>query len=521
MKAKTRKLPATTNNLPAINNLKKTAIVKKTEALEIVKKNSAPSVETVSLVEKRYIMVPDTNVLIDAPDSIIELRKGGNLLVITITVLLELNGLKNSPGIGPEVREAIRIIKESLRRRDSNIVLEKEMDFSGINFDKSLADNRIIATLNYIVGKSKNRSSCYYGYDGIKMITNDNMVEILSRFINQPEKLIIEDYRKSQVKINQRRLNVPILKMSGLSPGREYFPVSGKSLRALPDNSLVIGYQNKENSKKGELIAIKRGGQCEVFSNEIRAYGISAMHNGSKNWEQIAALHLLLDQSVPCVIMQGGAGTGKTLLSLAAGLHQKGQEVGRYSQIIISRPAVPLDPDQQLGFLPGDIYQKMNPWILPIVQNLQTILKERSHAPQDLVGRFSSNGSGSGRKSQEVQENGKPKMLDTFAFLAEYGIFIQPLDSIRGATFCDSFIIIDEAQNLTRHQAKTIATRVGKNTKIIFNGDLSQIDNRHLTKATSGLAYLMSRFAGSSLVGIINFKETLRSPFSSLAERLL
>lgn len=519
MESKKRNSSKPSNRLPAITNSKRLAVIKKNKPIEVVQSSEAVSREASASVEKKYIMLPDTNVLVDSPESINELRKGGNLLVITITVLLELNGLKNSPGISHEVREAIKIIKESLRRQDSNIVLEKEMDFSGINFDKSLADNRIIATLNYIVGKSKNHSSRYHGYDGIKMITNDNMVEILSRFINQPEKLIIEDYRKSQVKIDKRRLTVPILKMSGLSLDRSNFPVSGKSLRSLPDNSLVIGYQNKENSKKGELIAIKRGGKCEVFSNDIKAYGISAMHNGSKNWEQIAALHLLLDPSVPCVIMQGGAGTGKTLLSLAAGLHQKGHGADKYGQFIISRPAVPLDPDQQLGYLPGDIYQKMNPWVLPIVQNLQTILKERAYAPKDLLDKF--NGNGNDKKTSDQENGSKPKILDTFAFLAEYGISVQPLDSIRGATFCDSFIIIDEAQNLTRHQAKTIATRVGKNTKIIFNGDLSQIDNRHLTKETSGLAYLMSRFAGSRLVGIVNFKETLRSPFSSLAEKLL
>ena len=486
---------------------------------EADKKGDSISVKAEVLNNKKYVILPDTNVLIDAPDAIDELRKDGNLLVIPVTVLLELDKLKSAPGIGHEVREVVRRIEEALRNSDNNLVIEREMDFSGTSLDKTVPDHRIIATLNHVINKSQNRGSSYFGYDAVKMITGDNMVKILARLVSSRGKLIIETYRRSQVKIDKRRLTVPILKMSGLSEDRKTFPVSGRSLRALAENSLVIGYQTKENAKKGELIAIKRGLQFNVFSNDVRAYGISAMHNGSKNWEQIAALHLLLDPSVPCVIMQGGAGTGKTLLSLAAGLHQKGQEIGKYSQMIISRPVVPLDPDQQLGFLPGDIYQKMNPWVLPIVQNLQTILKERSHGPHDLVEKY--NGNGNGKKNQEEQESGKLKMLDTFAFLAEYGISIQPLDSIRGATFCDSFIIIDEAQNLTRHQAKTIATRVGKNTKIIFNGDLSQIDNRHLTKETSGLTYLMSRFAGSRMVGIINFKETLRSPFSSLAERLL
>lgn len=500
-----RKVPAMRTKTPVVSKI------------DLSEKKTVAISEEKRAEDKKYIILPDTNVLIDAPDSIDELRKGGNLLVIPVTVLLELDKLKNAPGIGREVRDVVRRIEEALRNSDDNLIIEREMDFTGTSLDKAVPDHRIIATLNYVVKRSQNRDSQYFGYDAVKMITGDNMVKILARLVSSRGKLIIETYRRSQVKIDKRRLTVPILKMSGLSEDRKTFPVSGRSLRALAENSLVIGYQTKENAKKGELIAIKRGLQFNVFSNDVRAYGISAMHNGSKNWEQIAALHLLLDPSVPCVIMQGGAGTGKTLLSLAAGLHQRGQEVGKYSQMIISRPVVPLDPDQQLGFLPGDIYQKMNPWVLPIVQNLQTILKERSHGPHDLVEKYN----GNGRKSQEESESGKPKMLDTFAFLAEYGISIQPLDSIRGATFCDSFIIIDEAQNLTRHQAKTIATRVGKNTKIIFNGDLSQIDNRHLTKETSGLTYLMSRFAGSRMVGIINFKETLRSPFSSLAERLL
>lgn len=486
----------------------------------------------VTTKERKYIEIPDTNVFIDAPDSVDELRKGGNLLVIAVTVLLELDKLKTAPGIGHEVREVIRRIEEAVRRGDKNLVIEREMDFSGTSLDKNIPDHRIIATVNYVVNKShhNNKANRYYGYDAVKMITGDNMVKILARLVTKKEKLIIEPYRRSQIKINQRRLTVPILKVSGVSLDRQSFPAKGKSLRALPENSLVIGYENKENSKKGEMIAIKKGDRFEIFRPDKSAYGISAKHNGSKNWEQIAALHMLTDPNIPCVIMQGGAGTGKTLLSLAAGLHQRGKDSGRYSQIIISRPVVPLDPDQQLGYLPGDIYQKMSPWVLPIVQNLQTILNEKMHSVDDLTDRYNRRGNGNGNgngkgnakdESKDEKGDNKPKMLDTFAFLGEYGIFIQPLDSIRGATFCDSFIIIDEAQNLTRHQAKTIATRVGQNTKIIFNGDLSQIDNRHLKKETSGLTYLMSRFAGSRLVGIVNFKETLRSPFSSLAERLL
>jgi PhoH-like ATPase len=473
----------------------------------------------------KNIIVVDTNVLIDDPSSIIELRKGGNLLVIPFTVLLELDKLKKTPGIKYEVMDAIREIDKLKEANDASLIIERRMNFSRMNLDKNNPDHQIIATLNEVLSQFAGNHEPYKGYDRVKMVTGDYTVKILARETNQKVKPIVESYKKGLTVVNKKKLVVPILKVSAsiISEDRKSFPAKGR-LKDVVNNSIIIGYTDNENVKKGEFVAIKKGNFFEIFDNNISAYGITAKHNGSKNWEQIAALHFLLNPDVPCVILQGGAGTGKTLLSLAAALEQ--QHKTQYYQTIISRPIVPLDPEQQLGFLPGDIAQKMNPWLLPIYQNLNVILRERNTREKnmdDLATHFG--GNKKGRQGKEEKEEKKELNINKSASIAEVldenGIAIQPLDSIRGATFSNSYIVIEEAQNLTVHQARTIATRVGQKTKIIFNGDLSQIDNRHLNKNNSGLTYLMHKFAGSHMVGIVNFKETLRSEFASFAEKVL
>jgi PhoH-like ATPase len=208
-----------------------------------------------------------------------------------------------------------------------------------------------------------------------------------------------------------------------------------------------------------------------------------------KNWSQYVALAQMLDPEISLVFLQGGAGTGKTLIALAGALEQR----KKYTNIVIARPMVHLDDRDEIGYLPGGLEEKMAPWIQPISQSFSF---SRSVRPEngDLISR--------------LQENKK--------------IIIKPLDYIRGETYHKSFMVIDEAQNLTPHQVKTIITRAGSNTKMVFTGDLGQIDrSRRLDRKTSGLAYAMSKMANQKMVGIVNFKDTVRSPLASLAEELL
>jgi len=443
------------------------------------------------------------------------------LFVIPWTCMIELNNLKNQPGIMFAVREVIREIRNLQRAKDPSLVLEKEMLFANKRLDRQVPDDQILATMEFVMKQMTKKNSRYFGYSKIKMISNDNLVQVMAEITAEenPGILVVEDYKKSRSRLGKKDLQTPILKIKGedLPTKGDIIPMTN-TWKVVPENGIVIGYSRKENKNRGEFVAIRRGDFFQKLENNICVSGISPKHNGGKNWEQIAALHVLTDPNIPCVIMQGGAGTGKTLLSLAAALEMRKKNNCR--QIIVSRPVVPLDYEQQVGFLPGDLAQKLDPWLLPVRQNLEFIQDVNGHeaySPQESPALPQK-----GKKAKEAEaEKTAEKPVTALEFLRFHGINVQLLDSIRGSTFTDSIIIIDEAQNLSRHQARTIATRVGKGTKIIFLCDLSQIDNHHLDRNTSGAAHLIHKLSGHHLVAVVNLKETLRSEFASLAEKVL
>jgi PhoH-like ATPase len=232
-----------------------------------------------------------------------------------------------------------------------------------------------------------------------------------------------------------------------------------------------------------------------LLDSNISISGIRPKNNGGPNWQQITAMHFLTDPDISAVFLQGGAGTGKTLLALAAGLHQKRQK--KFEQIIIVRPTVHLSDDDNLGYLPGDINDKMLPWLLSIKQNLNVI-----NPPK--------------KKSSSEEEE-----MSGMSLLTKNDIEVQPLGFIRGSSFPKCFIIVEEAQNLSRHVIRTILTRPAEGTKIVFTGDLSQTDRGRFNKDSSGLAYAISKMRNNPIVGVVVFEQTLRSPLASLAERIL
>jgi len=213
--------------------------------------------------------------------------------------------------------------------------------------------------------------------------------------------------------------------------------------------------------------------------------------NGRKNWQQCLAIEQLLDPSLELVFLQGGAGTGKTLIAMASAILQRINK--SYEQIIIIRPAVHLEDHDSYGFLPGKLEEKMSPWLTPIKQAYTCLFKINPSLRKIVA------------KMEEQNE-----------------IIYESLDFIRGQTFHRSLIIVDEAQNLTPHQVKTVITRGGLGTKMVFTGDLGQIDrNRRLDRRNSGLAYAMRRMGNDPTVAYVNFKETVRSHLASLGEERL
>jgi len=211
-----------------------------------------------------------------------------------------------------------------------------------------------------------------------------------------------------------------------------------------------------------------------------------------RNREQHFALDLLLDDSVQCVTLVGKAGTGKTLLAIAAGL-QKVTEDQVYSKLLVSRPIFPMGRD--IGYLPGTVEEKLNPWMQPIYDNLELLLGITKTDKKD------------GRSYAELVDLGF--------------IEIEPLTYIRGRSLPNVYMIVDEAQNLTPHEVKTIITRAGEGTKIILTGDPYQIDHPYLDSSNNGLTTVAERFKSESIAGHIILTKGERSPLAELATQIL
>ena len=217
----------------------------------------------------------------------------------------------------------------------------------------------------------------------------------------------------------------------------------------------------------------------------IDAYGIKP-----RNEEQAMALDVLLDNNIPLVTIMGKAGTGKTLLALAAALAKRRE----YRQILLARPVVALS-NKDLGFLPGDVNSKLDPYMQPLFDNLSVI----QHIHSD--------DSDESKNIKKMLENEK--------------IVISPLAYIRGRSLNKIYFIVDEAQNLTPHEIKTIITRAGEGTKIVFTGDIHQIDTPYLDERNNGLTYLIDRTKGEVLSGTVTLEKGERSQLAELAANVL
>lgn len=247
-------------------------------------------------------------------------------------------------------------------------------------------------------------------------------------------------------------------------------------------NNTYYVFRNEKSSALAYFNPIEQA--IERVEKEY-VYGIKP-----KNAEQTFAVHALLNDNIKLVALQGVAGTGKTLLALASSLEQK----NKYNQIILARPIVPLS-NRDIGYLPGDANDKIGPYMEPLWDNLKFIknqfgLKEKRHKNID-----------------EMQEQGK--------------IVITPLAYIRGRSLSDVYFIVDEAQNLTPHEVKTIITRAGENTKIVFTGDVNQIDSPYLDEQSNGLSYLIDKLKGHHLFAHIKLEKGERSELANLANEML
>ena len=444
----------------------------------------------------KKIFILDTNVLIHDPEAMFSFDD--NDVYLPIYVIEEIDKLKEySDRVGKSARETSRNI-EKLRKEEKNSnlsLLEGLKNSTGGTFrivlgendivnipdslNKNLTDNKIIGQALRIKNENKKRK--------VILVSKDMNVRIKANVLGMET----VDYVKDQIDINQ------------LYEGWKEIEISN-DLFSLVEKAPIINWNLvlKEEPKANELIRFKNSNkeiltiykkereklEKQVFA-DTKVWGVFA-----RNTEQKQAMELLMDERIKLVTLVGKAGTGKTLLAIATALEQV-VERKLYKKIFIARPVVPMGND--IGFLPGTEKEKMQPWMLPIYDNIEFLASNK--------------GQTSLNEAEKVVVG-----LESLGLLK-----VEPLTYIRGRSIPQGFIIIDEAQNLTPHEVKTIITRVGKDTKIVFTGDPDQIDNPYLDANSNGLAYIAERMKNEILVGHIRLVKGERSEISELASRLL
>ncbi|MBI5409546.1 MAG: PhoH family protein [Nitrospirae bacterium] len=421
-------------------------------------------------MKKSFVL--DTNVLIHDPEAILQFVD--NDVVLPITVIEELDKLKRGNGEIPySARQALRLI-DSLREK-GNLAAGVKMQNGGllrvaIREDMYLGrpsnDNKIISAAVSLA----NDKACPRP---VILVSKDTSVRIKADSLG----LVTQDYLKDKTTVFQKYGSV----IEGETISNDV-----RSVRYLKSGDKIFRVYGDNNM---ELIRRQR----------------SVMSIFPKNIEQECAIDALLAPQINVIALTGRAGTGKTLLAIAAGLHfctkpaHKGSQEHskRYEQVMVARPIVPLGND--LGFLPGDVKEKLHPWMQPIYDNLDFIVG----TPND---------------------HGEDKDTDyrSADFLIESDIVhIEPLTYIRGRSLPKRFLIIDEAQNLRPLDVKTIITRCGEGTKVVFTGDLEQIDSPFLDAASNGLAHLINKFIREENFCYLNLKHSARSALAERAAELL
>ncbi|MBF0573125.1 MAG: PhoH family protein [Desulfamplus sp.] len=462
--------------------------------------------------------VIDTSTLVHDPSCLDHLINNKILACIPWVVLEELDGLKKRPDVGFDAREAIRSLEALRRAHSPYLKIVKETDWTGIEFlEHRTNDHKIIAAANAVKKQ----------FDNVEIISKDSMMRIKVRELG----FKAEDYYKDQAEKDTDNKEMPRVEVKNEEIDKNNFSFQYNSQKhgEIAINQGVICVSdwkgdfkrpNETCNLNEQFVAVRVDNRFKIVPNNIQAFGIrpyggtvngkhetlingkyahdNAAYDGGdninlthqpQNWSQTLALFQLTRPDLSLIFLEGGAGTGKTLFALAASLEKRRD----FRQILITRPMVHLEDVDNMGFLPGNIREKMDPWLRPIWQNL-SVLKELSNDNLQLIDKM----------------------------LLEKKIDIEPLDYIRGTTFWKSILIIDEAQNLTPHQMKTIITRAGMGTKIIFTGDLDQIDRkRRLDKLSSGLAYAISKLSGQSVVASIKFQTSVRSELAKLGVEML
>jgi PhoH-like ATPase len=438
----------------------------------------------------KKLFIIDTNVLLHDYKCIYNFEE--NDVIIPIVVLEELDKFKKGNDlINFHARELTRELDKlsgdmlltaniPLGENLGNLHIETGRDFSvkvSQSFPERTPDHRILAIADYVCNSNKDKV--------VVLITKDINLRMKAKSLG----IIAQDYENDKVaNIDDLYKGIKILEgvdqelISKLYENPEGVP--SQEFRFEPEISGHHFYIMKNNGSS----ALAHYNPVNKLLNRVikqTTYGIDP-----RNAEQTFALEALSNPDIQLVSLTGKAGTGKTLLALAAALSQ----FKRYKQIFLARPIVPL-ANRDLGFLPGDVKEKMDPYMQPLYDNLTVIKHKFSHQ--------------------------SPEFIRINDMMKEEKLVITPLAYIRGRSLSSIFFIVDEAQNLTPHEIKTIITRAGEGTKMVFTGDIEQIDSPYLDTASNGLSYLSDKMKNQDIFAHVNLVKGERSFLAELASKLL
>lgn len=439
---------------------------------------------------KTKIFVLDTNVLLHDHLCIYNFQEHN--VVIPITVLEELDKLKKgNDQINFNAREFTRELDRisgdhlfnggvSLGTKLGKLSIETGKPFSkqiADSFPENTPDHRILAITEHI--KEKNPDKC------VALISKDINLRMKAKSIG----IMAQDYETDKVR-NIDELNKNIITIENVPNdliSRLYEKVDGVPIEEFKFRGELRGHQYfiLRSDKSSALAHYHPVHKVMNRVEKQRTHGIEP-----RNAEQTFSLDALLRPDIQLVALTGKAGTGKTLLALAAAIQQSKS----YNQILLARPIVPL-ANRDLGFLPGDVKEKIEPYMSPLFDNL-TVIKNKFKTTSEEFMRI-----------EDMQKSEK--------------LVITPLAYIRGRSLSNVFFIVDEAQNLTPHEIKTIITRAGEGTKMVFTGDIQQIDSPYLDTMSNGLSYMADKMNGQDIFAHVNLVKGERSYLAELASNLL
>jgi PhoH-like ATPase len=438
----------------------------------------------------KKLFILDTNVLLHDYKCIYNFEE--NDIIIPIVVLEELDKFKRGNDlINFHAREFTRELDKlsgdmlltaniPLGENLGNMHIETGKDFSAkVNqsFPERTPDHRILAIAEWVCSTNKDKT--------VVLITKDINLRMKAKSLG----IIAQDYENDKVaNIDDLYKGIRILdKVNQEAINKLYEIPDGVSVSEINIESNLLGHQFFILKNNGSSALAHYNPVNKMLNRVIKqtTYGIDP-----RNAEQTFAIEALSNPDIQLVSLTGKAGTGKTLLALAAALSQH----KRYKQIFLARPIVPL-ANRDLGFLPGDVKEKMDPYMQPLYDNLTVIKHKFSHQ--------------------------SPEFLRINDMMKEEKLMITPLAYIRGRSLSSIFFIVDEAQNLTPHEIKTIITRAGEGTKMVFTGDIEQIDSPYLDTASNGLSYLSDKMKDQDIFAHVNLVKGERSFLAELASKLL